>query len=201
MCALPRFSALLVALAGTAITLAIVVLAVMLWQGPRGPFGGALFPAIGGPFRLVDQVGNTVTDKDLLGKWSLVYFGYTRCPDECPEALNNIALALDRLDGRGGERVRAVFITVDPEHDTPAVLKAYVAKFAAPILALTGTDSEIAQAAKAYRVYYAKPSQTEDEVEHSSIIYLMDPSGHFAANFTDATKPDEIAHALKKRLS
>jgi protein SCO1 len=196
---LPRSFAPLAALAGAAIVLLVVALALTLWQGPRGPFGGALFPAIGGPFRLVDQTGKTVTDKDLLGKWSLVYFGYTRCEDECPEALNNIALALDRLGGQERERVRAVFITVDPKHDTPAVLRSYVAKFAAPILALTGTEGEIAQAAKAYRVYYAKPSQ--QEVEHSSIIYLMDPRGRFATNFTNATKPAEIARTLKKRLS
>jgi protein SCO1 len=195
---LSRFSALIATLAGAAIAAAIIVLAVTLWQGPRGPLGASFFPRIGGPFRLVGQNGTSVTDRDLLGKWSLVYFGYTRCPDECPEALNNIALALDRL-GPGRASVRAVFITVDPEHDTPAVLKAYVAKFAAPILALTGTPSEVAQAAKAYRVYYS-PHPEASEVDHSSIIYLMDPHGRFAANFPDATKAEDIARELQKRL-
>jgi protein SCO1/2 len=196
---LPRFSALIAALAGAAIAAAIIVLAVLLWQGPQGPFGASFFPRIGGPFRLVDQNGATVTDRDLLGKWSLVYFGYTRCPDECPEALNNIALALDRL-GPQRASVREVFITVDPEHDTPAVMKAYVAKFAAPILALTGTPAAIAKAARGYRVYYA-PHPEASEVDHSSIIYLMDPRGRFAANFSDSTKPEDIARELKKRLS
>lgn len=197
---MPRLYALLAGLAGAAIAAAILVLALTLWQGPQGRFGAAVFPAIGGPFRLVDQDGKSVTDKDLLGKWALVYFGYTRCPDECPAALNNIALALDRLDRRQRGDVRAVFITVDPEHDTPAVLKAYIAKFAAPILALTGSPAAVAQAAKAYRVYYS-PHPEKGEVDHSSIIYLMDPRGRFVANFSDATKPADMARALKRRLS
>ncbi|HEV2303745.1 MAG TPA: SCO family protein [Stellaceae bacterium] len=197
-----RFYAVLAALAGAAIAAAVVVLAVMLWQGPQGRLGASVLPTIGGPFHLVDQQGTTVTDRNLVGTWSIIYFGYTRCPDECPTALNNIALALDRLDERQRAQVHAVFITVDPEHDTPAVLKAYIAKFAAPILALTGTPAEIAQAAKAYRVYYAPPAKEGgSEVEHSSIIYLMDPRGRFVTNFSGAAKPEEIARALKKRLS
>ncbi len=103
---------------------------------PRGAAGTLLASAIGGPFRLVDQHGNTVTDADLKGRWSLIYFGYTHCPDACPTALNDIAIALDEL-GAKREAVRPVFITVDPERDTPEILKDYVASFDAPILALT----------------------------------------------------------------
>src|SRR3954451_19347193 len=119
-------------------------LAVALRDNPRGVAGMALASANGGPFQLVDQNGKTVTDADLKGKWSLIYFGYTHCPDACPTALNDIAIALDQL-GPKREAVRPVFITVDPERDTSAALKAYVTAFDAPILALTGTPDEIAQ--------------------------------------------------------
>jgi cytochrome oxidase Cu insertion factor (SCO1/SenC/PrrC family) len=114
---------------------------------PRGAAGTMLASAIGGSFRLVDQNGKRVTDADLRGKWSLVYFGYTHCPDACPTALNDIAIALDEL-GPKRDAVRPVFITVDPERDTPEVLKSYVTSFDAPILALSGTPEEVAQAEK-----------------------------------------------------
>ena len=161
-----------------------------------------LASAIGGPFRLVDQNGNTVTDADLKGKWSLVYFGYTHCPDACPTALNDIAIALDQL-GPKREAVRSVFITVDPERDTPEVLKEYVASFDAPILALSGSPEEIARAAKAYRVYYAKHPEPGGDysMDHSSVIYVMDPEGRFTASFTHQSTPEEIAERLKKLLA
>ena len=169
---------------------------------PRGAAGTMLASAIGGPFRLVDQDGKTVTDADLKGKWSLVYFGYTHCPDACPTALNDIAVALDELGAKRAE-VRPVFITVDPERDTPAVLNSYVTAFDAPILALTGTAEEVAQAAKGYRVYYAKHPEADGDysMDHSSVIYVMDPQGRFTASFTHESTPEEIAERLKKLLA
>jgi protein SCO1/2 len=169
---------------------------------PRGAAGTLLASAIGGPFRLVDQNGKTVTDADLKGKWSLVYFGYTHCPDACPTALNDIAIALDQL-GPKREAVRSVFITVDPERDTPEVLKDYVASFDAPILALSGSPEEIARAAKAYRVYYAKHPEPGGDysMDHSSVIYVMDPEGRFTASFTHQSTPEEITERLKKLLA
>jgi protein SCO1/2 len=169
---------------------------------PRGAAGTMLASAIGGPFRLVDQNGKRVTDADLKGKWSLVYFGYTHCPDACPTALNDIAIALDEL-GSKRDAVRPVFITVDPERDTPEVLKSYVTSFDAPILALTGTSEEVAQAAKGYRVYYAKHPEAGDDysMDHSSVIYVMDPEGRFTASFTHQNTPEEIAERLKKLLA
>jgi protein SCO1/2 len=169
---------------------------------PRGAAGTMLASAIGGPFRLVDQNGKRVTDADLKGKWSLVYFGYTHCPDACPTALNDIAIALDEL-GPKRDAVRPVFITVDPERDTPEVLKSYVTSFDAPILALTGTSEEVAQAAKGYRVYYAKHPEAGDDysMDHSSVIYVMDPEGRFTASFTHQSTPEEIAERLKKLLA
>src|ERR1700736_6308153 len=150
----PRLVLVAAALAALVILGAGVFLALALRDNPRGAAGTVLASAIGGPFRLTDQNGKTVTDADLKGKWSLIYFGYTHCPDACPTALNDIAIALDQL-GPKREAVRAVFITVDPERDTPEVLKEYVTSFDAPILALSGSREEIARAAKVYRVYYA----------------------------------------------
>ena len=169
---------------------------------PRGAAGTMLASAIGGPFHLVDQEGKTVTDADLRGKWSLVYFGYTHCPDACPTALNDISIALDELGPKRAE-VRPVFITVDPERDTSEVLKSYVTSFDAPILALTGTPEEIAQAAKGYRVYYAKHPEVGGDysMDHSSVIYVMDPQGRFTASFTQENSPEEIAERLKKLLA
>ena len=177
-------------------------LALSLHETPRGASGTLLASAIGGPFRLVDQDGKTVTDADLKGKWALVYFGYTHCPDACPTALNDIAIALDEL-GSKRSAVRPVFITVDPERDTPEVLKAYVTAFDAPILALTGTPEEVAQAAKGYRVYYAKHPEAGGDysMDHSSVIYVMDPEGRFTASFTHQSAPEEIAERLKKLLA
>jgi protein SCO1 len=177
-------------------------LVLSLHEKPRGAAATLLASAIGGPFHLVDQNGKTVTEADLKGKWSLVYFGYTHCPDACPTALNDISIALDDLGPQRNE-VRPVFITVDPERDTPEVLKSYVTAFDAPILALSGTPEEIAQAAKDYRVYYAKHPEAGGDysMDHSSVIYVMDPEGRFTASFTQENSPEEIAERLKKLLS
>src|SRR6201987_5212805 len=197
-----RFLLIAAILAGLVILGTGAFLVLALREGPRGVAGTALASAIGGPFQLVDQNGKVVTDSDLKGKWSLVYFGYTHCPDACPTALNDISIALDELGPKRGA-VRPVFITVDPERDTPEVLKAYVTSLDAPILALTGTREEIAQAAKDYRVYYAKHAEAGGDysMDHSSVIYVMDPQGRFTASFTHENSPEEIAERLKKLLA
>jgi protein SCO1/2 len=197
-----RFVLVAAVLAALVILGAGVFLALALRDNPRGAAGTVLASAIGGPFRLTDQNGKTVTDADLKGKWSLVYFGYTHCPDACPTALNDISIALEDL-GAQRDAVRPVFITVDPERDTPEALKAYVTSFDAPILALTGTPDEVAQAAKGYRVYYAKHPEAGGEysMDHSSVIYVMDPQGRFTASFTHESTPEQIAERLKKLLT
>jgi protein SCO1/2 len=189
-------------LAGLAILGTGAFLALGLRDSPRGVAGTPLASAIGGPFRLTDQNGKTVTEADLKGKWSLVYFGYTHCPDACPTALNDIAVALEQL-GEKRDTVRPIFITVDPERDTSAVLKDYVTAFDAPILALTGTPDEVAKAAKGYRVYYAKHPEAGGDysMDHSSVIYVMDPQGRFSASFTHESTPEQISERLKKLLS
>ena len=189
-------------LGGVVILAAGAFLGLGLRETPKGAAGTLLASAIGGPFRLVDQNGRTFTDADLKGKWSLIYFGYTHCPDACPTTLNEIAIALQDL-GPKRDVVRPVFITVDPERDTPEVLKSYVTSFDAPILALTGTPAEIAQAAKDYRVYYAKHPEPGGDysMDHSSVIYVMDPEGRFTATFTPESSPEDIAARLKKLLA
>ena len=177
-------------------------IALELHDSGRGAEGTLLSAAIGGPFKLIDQNGHTVTNTALEGKWLLVYFGYTHCPDACPTALNNIALALSDL-GADKNEVRPVFITIDPERDTAPVMKDYVSAFDAPILALTGSDAAIAQAAKEYRVYYAKHPEPGGDysMDHTSIIYVMDPKGRFTASFSGEDPPDQIAARLKKLLA
>ena len=158
---------------------------------------------IGGPFQLVDtRSGKTVTDQDFKGKWLLVYFGYTHCPDACPTALNDLSLALDKL-GEKRQAMAPLFITIDPERDTADVMKDYVASFAPDIVGLTGSTDQIAQAEKEYRVYAAK-HPTKDggyDMDHSSIIYVLDPSGRFVTNFTHETDPDQMAAKLMSLAS
>ncbi|MFZ3238354.1 MAG: SCO family protein [Stellaceae bacterium] len=189
-------------LVGFAVLGAGAIVALDLRGGPQGAAGSLLSAAIGGPFKLVDQNGNTVTNTDLQGKWLLVYFGYTHCPDACPTALNNIALALSDL-GPDKNEVRPVFITIDPARDTSKALKDYVSAFDAPILALTGSDAAIGQAAREYRVYYAKHPEAGGDysMDHTSIIYVMDPKGRFTASFTGEDPPEEIVARLKKLLT
>lgn len=164
------------------------------WVGLR-PQAPAL-PSIGGPFTLVDGDGKTVTERNFRGKWMLVYFGYTHCPDACPTALQDMANALD-LIGAKKQDVAILFITVDPARDTPAIMKDYVSNFAAPISALSGTPEQVAQAARAYRVYYAKhPTKDGYDMDHSGYIYVMNPKGAFAANLTHEDSPEQIAAKL-----
>jgi protein SCO1/2 len=152
---------------------------------------------IGGPFELVDGNGRTVTDRDFRGKWMLVYFGYTHCPDACPTALQDMANAVDQLGDRKRD-VAILFITVDPERDTPAVMRDYVSAFEAPITALSGSKEQVAQAAKEYRVYYAKHTRESGyDMDHTSIIYVIDPKGRFVANFTHESSPEQIAAKLR----
>ncbi|HVJ52520.1 MAG TPA: SCO family protein [Aliidongia sp.] len=165
--------------------------------GQMGPQGGRL--AVGGPFSLVDGDGRTVTDRDFHGKLMMIYFGYTRCPDACPTALNDMALALDKL-GDQRKLVQPIFITVDPERDTGKVVKDYVAAFGPDFIGLTGPLPDIKAAEKEFHVYAAK-HQTKDgdyDMDHSSIIYVMDRSGQFVGNFTHETDPDQMAATLNQ---
>lgn len=158
---------------------------------------------IGGPFTLIDGAGRTITDRDLRGRFALIYFGYTFCPDVCPTTLATMAGALAAL-GPDAEEVRPVFITVDPQRDTPAVVRDYVAAFSPRLVGLTGTPEAIAAAARAYRVYYA-PHRTgagpgDYTMDHSSILYLMDRQGALRALIPADQTAQAMAADIKRHL-
>ena len=153
---------------------------------------------IGGPFRLTAPDGRIVTDRDFRGRWMLVYFGYTQCPDTCPTALNDMADALGLLGGTA-RKVAPLFITIDPAHDTPAVMGAYAAKFDTRILGLTGTAEQIAQVEREYRVYAAPDSHATPGhmvMDHSSLFVIMNRQGRFA----DVLMGNASAQAIAGRL-
>ncbi|MBR0681373.1 SCO family protein [Roseomonas eburnea] len=158
--------------------------------------------ALGGPFTLVDHTGRTVTERDFAGRVLLVYFGYTYCPDVCPTELGTVAAALDAM-GPAGERVTPVFVTIDPERDTQAGMADYVSRFHPRMIGLTGTAEQIAQAARAYRVFYAKVQPrdtTEYLMDHSSFIYLVGPDGRVRSLFRPETTPEAMAAAVAAQL-
>ena len=157
---------------------------------------------IGGPFELVDQNGATVTDQTFKGKLMLIYFGFTYCPDACPTALGVMGAAVDKL-GAAGERVVPILITVDPERDTPTVLKEYVSNFHPRMVGLTGNAEQIAKAANAYRVFYQKaPGATPGEylMNHTTLVYLMDEDGKYITHFGPDATPDQMAEEIRKHL-
>jgi cytochrome oxidase Cu insertion factor (SCO1/SenC/PrrC family) len=160
---------------------------------------------VGGPFRLTDQHGKTVSDTDFRGKYMLVVFGYTFCPDVCPAELQVVTAALDAL-GPKAERIQPVFITIDPERDTVGQLAVYAGNFHPRLVLLTGSSAAIADVAKAYRVYYAKAEGSASAgrdylMDHSSIIYLMGPDGQFVRHFTYTTDAATLAEQLTQAIA
>ncbi len=157
---------------------------------------------VGGTFRLTDHDGQRVTEQDFAGMLKIVYFGYTHCPDICPTGLTVISAALDQL-GTGATGVKPLFITVDPERDTVEVLAAYREHFHERFSFLTGTTGQIAEAARAWRVFYQKV-ETEGAsdylVDHSTITYLMRPDGRYLAHFGHDVTPDQLMTAIRAAL-
>ena len=193
------------------ISAALALLAALLFTGTAYYFsnpshrvsytGTAL---VGGPFTLTDHTGRKVTDKDFLGKYMLVFFGYTYCPDVCPTELQVMSAALDSL-GAKADTIQPIFISVDPQRDTPEVLKQYVANFHPRLVGLTGTPDEIASVAKAYRVYFSKVENNSGTdtylMDHSAIIYLMDRQGKFLKHFTYSTDAAALAKAIEDAIA
>ena len=182
-------------------------LALLLGGQPGSPAaGGIQLPqglVLGGPFSLVDQTGKAVTEQDFAGKWLLLYFGYTYCPDVCPTELGTIAAAMDAL-GPQAEKVVPALITVDPQRDTPAQLAEYVSRFHPRMQGLTGTAEQVAEVARRYRVYYARVNRadtTEYLMDHSSFVYLVGPDGRVRSLFRPEAGPDEIAAATRAQLA
>lgn len=159
---------------------------------------------IGGDFSLIDGQGKTITNKDLRGKYLLVYFGFTHCPDICPTSLLLIQNSLNQL-GDKGKKVTPIFITLDPERDTPEAVGQYVAHFGLNIIGLSGSAAQIKQAAEAYKVYYRKVDEQDSAmgyvIDHSGFMYLMDPDGNYVTHFphtiAEQSLTDGLAAAIK----
>lgn len=161
---------------------------------------------IGGPFSLTDQSGQRRSEADLEGRYSLVFFGYTYCPDICPTSLSTMTQGLDLLaedDPAKAAAVQPVFITIDPERDTVEALAGYAEHFHPRLLALTGTAEEIAAAARVYRIYYQKVEESGASdylMDHSSILYLMGPDGSYLSHFSHASTAEDIAKGLSEQV-
>lgn len=198
-----------------AILLAVIVLlaaaVLLIWpqwgsgKDAHAPVTSSGTALIGGPFRLTDHHEEQVTEAHLEGKFTLIYFGYSFCPDICPTELQIVGAALDQIQQKAPEKfskLQAFFITVDPERDTPAVLADYVPHFHPRLVGLTGTSEEIAAAAKAYRIYYAKvepAAGTPDNfyfMDHANLIYLMGPDGTFVTHFSYGVDAEEMTRRL-----
>lgn len=174
----------------------------LLEDGHQAPQEAAQ-QTIGGPFTLLDGNGETVTEANFKGQYMLVYFGYTYCPDVCPTALQVMAQALDQLPAETSAKITPIFISVDPERDTPEHVGQYVTHFYPTLVGLTGSPEQVKAAAAAYRIYYAKVEEKGADpdaylMDHSAITYLMGPDGAFLSHFGHDTTPEQMAERLAK---
>jgi len=195
-----RTAQILLMLAGFLAGVASIVLVIVLVSG-RDPVPSAGASAIGGPFSLTDQNGRTVTDQDLRGRPFLVFFGFTHCPDVCPTALFEISEVLAKL-GPDAQKVSALFVTIDPERDSPAQIKDYLSGFDPHLVGLTGDPAAVTTVAKEYRVYVKKvPLDNGDyTMDHTALVYLMDKQGRFVAPFNLKRSSEDAAADLRKYL-
>ena len=178
----------------------VVGLMLMLWA--LGGLRNVAAPAaIGGPFQLSDQIGQTVTEKNMQGRPTLIFFGFTHCPDICPTSLFEISEVL-RAMGKDADRVNAYFISVDPERDTTAAMKDYLSSFDPHLRGLTGNPDAVAKVISTFRVYARKVPLKDGDytMDHTALIYLMDRDGKFVAPFNLKRTPEEAAADLKRYL-
>ena len=178
----------------------VIGLLVMLWA-LGGTRSIATPAAIGGPFQLTDQSGQTVTDKDMQGRPTLIFFGFTHCPDVCPTSLFEISEVL-RAMGPDADRVNAYFISVDPERDSAAAMKEYLSSFDPRLKGLSGPPEDLAKVISEYRVYAKKVPLKDGDytMDHTALVYLMDREGKFVAPFNLKRTPEEAAVDLKRYL-
>ncbi len=177
------------------------VLATLMFSGHQNQVSAGK-PLIGGPFELIDHRGETVTEATYAGRYMLVYFGYSYCPDLCPLSLQTMTAAYDLLSAEEQAKVEPIFITVDPERDTVAAIADYVSLFHDDLIGLTGSVDQVNVASKAYRVYHAKAvdaaSSAEYLVDHSSFYYLMGPDGDYVQHFGHDTVEEDMATRLRE---
>jgi protein SCO1/2 len=169
----------------------------------NGPAAASGQPAVGGPFQLVDQDGKAVDQTLLNGKWSLVFFGFTYCPDFCPTTLGTLAAVRERL-GDEAKDLQIVFVSIDPERDTPQALKDYLSSDGFPpgVIGLTGTPEQTAATARAYRAFYQKVGEGEGyTMNHSLTIYLMGPDGRFRSALTHDLGPERSAELIRRAMA
>jgi len=188
------------AIVGVVLAALLIATGAFLWLTNTNPARSV----VGGPFTLVAGDGRTVTDRDFRGRYMLVYFGYTFCPDVCPTSLNTVAEALDKI-GPLADRIQPLFITVDPKRDDQEAVRQYAAAFGTRVIGLTGTEEQIAAAARAYRVDYREhrtgPGPNDYSMDHSSILYLMGPDGRFITPIRAEQPPEDIAAVLRRLVS
>jgi protein SCO1/2 len=188
----------------TVVVIAAAAAVLWIWDGGRmqSSAGEAL---VGGPFALTDQHGQPVTEQDFAGRYMLIYFGYTYCPDVCPMSLTNMVAALDQLPPEQAGQVVPILITIDPERDTVEQLASYASLFDPRLVALTGSEDEVRAAAKAYRVYYHKAEAGADTkdylVDHSTFVYLMGPDGKYLTHFGLNASPEEMAETIGNEIA
>jgi protein SCO1/2 len=191
-----------------AVVLTVLLAGLYVWRSTVARPIAASAPAdassdIGGPFKLVNQAGAPVDERVLRGKWSAVFFGYTFCPDVCPTTLASLGRASEAL-GDQASRFQVVYITVDPERDTPKVLGAYLASATFPkgATGLTGSPAQIAAVAKAYHVFYQKaPEGSTYTMDHTAVVYLMDPRGRFVRPLDVSVAPGQVAGQIREAMA
>jgi cytochrome oxidase Cu insertion factor (SCO1/SenC/PrrC family) len=201
----PSFRILIAAVLALAAVGAFGAAWVSLIQVPAPRITTSGTAAIGGPFTLAATNGGNVTDQTYRGKWLLIFFGYTFCPDVCPTTLNSISVALEKL-GADADKLQPLFVTVDPQRDTREVMTEYLKSFDPRIIGLTGPQDQVDRVVKEYRVYVAQQkSETEGDdnylVSHSAYIYLMDPQGKFVNVIQGSEDGEQIAAWLRKQMA
>lgn len=204
---MPRRSILLLAGACIVIALGVAIFTALAVsrpsQGGQGEVVSTGEAQIGGPFELINQDGQPVDQTLLDGKWTLVFFGFTYCPDFCPTTLNGLA-ATQKLLGDDARDVQILFVSIDPERDTPAALKTYLSLDGYPegVIGLTGTPAQVKTAADAYRAVYEKVGEGEDyTMNHTTLVYLMGPDGKFRSALQHDLGPERTARIIRQTMA
>lgn len=199
---------LIIFLACAVMAFTAVVAGTVLWmRGDRLGLSGLVTSSgtalVGGPFALTDHTGRPVTEETFRGRYMLIYFGYTYCPDVCPATLQVLMSALESM-GEAADQVQPIFITVDPQRDTVEEMARYVQYFGDPLIGLTGTSEQVDEAARAYRVYHQRAEDDQGDaylVDHTSILYLMGPDGKFVKHFNYDSDPEDLAAEISEYVN